>query len=160
MRSVLKRFRLDETGTSLIEFTLATPLLMVLGFGVFEFGHVLYGHHVITTGVHDAARFLARFPDPSAKYATAKTLAVTGSTTGTVQRLYWWSTSAVSISTSSIANPINAGTGASTYRGPDPLTVVRVSTTASYPGLGFLGYLGLGSALTFTVFHEERVIHE
>ena len=55
---------------------------------------------------------------------------------------------------------VDAGTGERTYRGPDPITVVRVTTTATYPGFGPLSYLGFGSSLTTTVYHEERVIHE
>jgi Flp pilus assembly protein TadG len=156
----LSGFGRDQQGASLIEFTVVTPLLFVLGFGIIEFGNALYGQHVITTGVHDAARYLARFPDPSAKYSAAKTLAVTGEVTGTTQRLSWWGVSDVITTTATIANPIDGTTGERTYRGPDPLTVVRVSTIATYTGVGFLSYLGFGSALTITVYHEERVIHE
>lgn len=160
MLRLLFQFRREKKGAALVEFTIVAPVLMMLGFGILEFGNALYGQHVITTGVHDAARYLARFPDPSAHYAAAKTLAVTGQVTGTTQRLAWWPASAISVATTNIANPIDAGTSERTYRGPDPLSVVRVTTTATYPGVGLLSFLGLGSLLTTTVYHEERVIHE
>jgi Flp pilus assembly protein TadG len=160
MLRLFSSLRRDQKGASLVEFTILSPLVLTLGFGILEFGNALYGHHVITTGVHDAARYLARFTTPSAHYADAKNLAVTGAVAGTTQRLSWWNASAVTIAMTTVANPIDPSTGERTYRGPDPLSVVRVSTTATYPGFGLLSYLGLGSSLTMTVYHEERVIHE
>lgn len=160
MWRVLAKFVREKKGASFIEFTIALPFLLTMGMGILEFGNALYGHHVITTGVHDAARYLARFSDPPTNYASARTLAVTGSVTGTTQRLSWWGTIGVTPVLVTVANPIDAGSGERTYRGPDPITVVRVTATASYPGFGLLSFLGLGSSLTFSVTHEERVIHE
>lgn len=156
----LQQFRVEDRGASLVEFTLMAPLLLLMGGGIVEFGNALYGYHVINTGVHDAARYLARLDDPASQYGAAKTLAVTGEVTGSTGRLSWWTTDAVTPSLRSVPNPINMATGERTYRGADPITIVRVSTTATYPGIGFLSLLGLGSTLSFTVFHEERVIHE
>jgi len=158
--SWLKRLRTDRSGAALIEFTLVAPLLLLVGLGIFEFGNVLYGHHLVNTGVHDAARYLARVDDPTASEAAAKQLAVYGQIGGSAKRVSWWGTGDVSVSLTSIPNPIDVVTGARAYRGPDPIRTVRVSTTATYPGLGFLAYLGLGSALTFSLYHEERVISE
>jgi hypothetical protein len=50
------------------------------------------------------------------------------------------------------ANPTGA------YRGPDPIRVVQVETNVTYGGVGFLGFLGLGDSLTFSIAHEQRVI--
>ena len=158
--SCLKRLRSDGSGAALIEFTILAPLLLLLGLGVFEFGNVLYGHHLVNTGVHDAARYLARVDDPTASAASAKELAVYGQIGGSAKRVAWWTTSDVAVSLTSIPNPIDEVTGARAYRGPDPIRIVRVTATATYPGLGFLTYLGLGSALTFSLYHEERVISE
>src|SRR5688572_12764201 len=160
MWPLLCRFVRVKEGASFIEFAISAPFLLILGMGILEFGSALYGHHVITTGVHDAARYLARLPDPTTQYSSARTLAVTGSVTGTSQRLSWWGTSGVTPALFTIANPIDAGTGERTYRGPDPITVVRVTATASYPGFGLLNFLGLPSSLAFSVTHEERVMHE
>lgn len=160
MLRLLARFRRENCGASLIEFTLVAPLLLVLGMGTLELGMAFYGHHVITTGVHDAARYLARLDDPMASAAAGRTLAVTGEVGGSAQRLSWWPSGTVSVATASIANPVDGVTGDRTYRGPDPIKVVRVTSTASYPGFGVLSFLGLGSALTISAFHEERVVHE
>jgi Flp pilus assembly protein TadG len=157
---LLKHLRSDDLGAAAIEFTLALPVLLLLGLGIFEFGSVLYGHHLVNTGLHDAARFLARLDDPLASGTAAKELAVYGAIGGSSKRVAWWNTSDVSITLATISNPINPATGSRTYRGTDPLRIVRVSTTTTYPGLGFLNYLSLGSALTFNLYHEERVIGE
>ena len=160
MLRCLARFGFERRGASLIEFTMVAPVLLILGLGTLEFGSALYAHHVVSTGVHDAARYLARLDDPLAAAASGKQLAVTGEVSGTAKRLSWWAAANVSVSVANIANPIDGGTGERTYRGPDPIKVVRVSTTAIYPGFGVLSFLGLGSALTFSVYHEERAINE
>jgi hypothetical protein len=148
----------DRRGAALVEFTVVLPFLVFLGLGAFEFGNALYGHHVITTGLRDAARYLARRDDPTASETAAKELAVYGEIGGTTSRVSWWNVGDVSVTLATIANPVDPDTGLRTYRGPDPIRVVRVATTATYPGLGLLGVLGLGPTLPINTFHEERVI--
>jgi hypothetical protein len=142
----------DERGSSLVETAVVIPFLLVLGLGVSEFGNVLYNHHLVDTGVRDAARYLARFKQPETRETEAKQLAVTGSTTGGTKRVAWWDTGDVMITYKQFANPTGA------YRGPDPIRVVQVETNVTYGGVGFLSFLGLGNSLTFGMAHEERVI--
>ena len=156
----LARFRRDRRGASLVEFSLVAPVLITMGMGMLEFGLALYGHHVIATGVHDAARFLARFDDPTTKEAPARTLAVTGSISGTAPRLSWVGTSNIGVTYRDVANAPDSITGLRPYRGPDPLKLVKVTASATYTGFGILPALGLGSSLAISVAHEERVIHE
>lgn len=49
----------DRQGASLLEFTVVLPFLLAFGLGVLEFGNLLYQYHQVTTGVRDAARYLA-----------------------------------------------------------------------------------------------------
>ena len=156
----MRSFWCDRTGASLVEFTIVLPFLLILGLGVFEFASALYQHHLITTGLHDAARYLARVDDPNAKAAAGKELAVYGEIGGSTKRVPWWNVGDVAVSLQDIANPVDPSTGARIYRGGDPIQVVRVSTTATYPGIGFLSYLGFGSGIPVSAFHEERVIYE
>lgn len=166
MTRQLKKFLRREDGASMVEMTLAAPFLFLLGLGVFEFGNVLYQHHLISTGIRDAARYLARYPgpdptdlcagDPSAGETTAKNIAVTGSPTGTDKRVSWWSTADINVAYTSIANPIVGGTGSRTYRDCPTVIIVRVSTNVSYPGLGYLNVIGLSPTLNFSMYHDER----
>ncbi len=148
----------DSRGTSLVEFTIVLPFLLILAAGTFEFGNALYGYHVITTGLRDSARYLARVDDTTAAATAAKQIAVYGEIGGSTKRVSWWDVGNVSVTLSAIPNPPDPVTGQRTYRGPDPIRIVRVGTTATYPGLGLLPLVGLGQTLTINTFHEERVI--
>ncbi len=150
----------DDRGASLVEMTLVTPFLVFLGLGISEFGQAFYHQHLITTGLHDASRYLARFDDPLAAAADAKDIAVTGSIGGTEKRVSWWNTGDITVTIQNTANPIDSTTGLRLYRGTDPLKVVRVATSVDHPGLGFLSVIGISSPLTISVYHEERVIGE
>jgi len=156
MRSIIRNIG----GAAMVEMAMVTPVLIVLGLGTFEFGNYFYNHHIVTTGIRDAARYLARFDDPIAQSAQGRQLAVTGEIAGGQQRIAWWNAVDVSVSLRNIANPIDPNTGERPYRGRDPLSIVQVGTNVNYGGLGFLSVLGLGASMNITVTHEERVIGE
>jgi Flp pilus assembly protein TadG len=46
-----------EEGAALVEFALLLPLLMMILFGIIEFGLVLYNQEVITNATREGARF-------------------------------------------------------------------------------------------------------
>src|SRR5262249_8109299 len=148
----------DSTGTALVEATIVIPVLLVLVFGVFEFSAFFWQQQLISTGVRDAARYLSRSLDPlsPAVERAAGNLAVTGSASGGTPRVSGWSVSDVTISFTSLANPVGVN-GPSPYRGLAVIQVVTVSTSYTHPSLGFLDYLGLPN-LVIQVSHSERVI--
>ena len=158
---VLQAFKIwgDRCGAILVELAIVFPVLLILGLGVFEFGNLLWRYHQINTGVRDAARYLARLDNPIASATAGKELAVMGQIGGTAKRVPWWNVGDVTVSIQTVANA-DLVTGARLYRGPDPIRIVRVSTGVNYPGIGFLGVLGISSAVTLNLFHEERVIGE
>lgn len=47
---------LNDKGTALIEFALVVPLLLMLLFGIIEFGMMVYNQQVITNASREAAR--------------------------------------------------------------------------------------------------------
>ncbi len=55
----LRRFRKDASGAVLIEHTLVFVMLMVLTFGLIEFGLVLYQYNAAETATSVGARFIA-----------------------------------------------------------------------------------------------------
>jgi len=64
MRRKSARNRLkDETGQSLVEFALVVPMLLLLVFGVAEFGRAWMTQNILTGAVREAAR-LAAVPAP------------------------------------------------------------------------------------------------
>jgi Flp pilus assembly protein TadG len=155
----------NRDGSAMVEMAAMLPFLLLLGCGVFEFGAFFYQYQMVQAGIRDAARYLARVSDPTtsttpcaaavltAHESAAKNIAVTGVTSGGTNRVSWFNTSDITISYPTVANPNNA-----LYRGPDPITIVQVNTNPSYSGVGFLSFLGLGSALTVNLRHQERCI--
>ncbi len=155
----------SDSGAAMVEFTLLITFLLTLAFGVFEFGRFMYGHHLVTAGLRDGARYLARVGDPSdaANQTAAKNIAVFGNMAGDTPtspaRVSYWLTSHVTIPNPlpTVPNTIDAGTGLQIYRGTDDVTIVRLTAAVPFPDLGMLDFIGVGS-LTINASHEERHI--
>jgi len=166
MRAKLRSLWRDQRGTALLEGAIVTPILCILCFGVYEFSNFFYKQHLVSTGVRDAARYLARALDPKApdaptaaitpSYADALPMAQNLATRGTTDssgalRVSGWNPGDVSAPLTAIPNPAN------TYHGPDPIYIVTVSTTFTPASLGFMGFFGF-SDLPISVTHQERVL--
>ena len=65
MRIATARRRLlqDSRGTAVLEMAIMTPVLLIIGLGVLEFGNLMFKRHLIEGGVRDAARYLSGMPD-------------------------------------------------------------------------------------------------
>jgi hypothetical protein len=50
------RFLKNQNGATAVEFAVILPLLLLLIFGIIEFGLLLFNRHVITNAVREAAR--------------------------------------------------------------------------------------------------------
>ena len=48
--------RLNERGASAVEFALLLPVLMLILFGIIEFGMVMYSREVLTNAISEGAR--------------------------------------------------------------------------------------------------------
>jgi Flp pilus assembly protein TadG len=142
-----------DCGAALVEGAIILPVFLVLVCGVYEFGFFLYQEQLVTSGVEDAARYLALSSDPTgtATQADAKNLAVTGSINGGPSRVVGWSPADVSVNVDSVDN----ATG--TYSGGSTIQLVTVSTSFLDPTLGFLDLLHLKPP-TINVSHQERVV--
>jgi Flp pilus assembly protein TadG len=154
----------DCEGSALVEGALLVPVLCALMFGIYEFSWLFYQQHLISTGLRDAARYLARSSDPCeggspnwlAAEEHAKNLATTGSINGGDARVKGWTAAMVTPLCRAVDNP-SAPNGASAYRGRSTIYVVTVSTRFTDPSLGFFGFLGLQPPI-ISVAHSERAI--
>jgi TadE-like protein len=155
----------DNDGSALVESAVLVPLLFVLLFGVYEFSWFFYQQHIASTGVRDAARFLARVSHPCderspawpTELAHARTLATTGSIRGDTARIKGWTAAMVVLRCAPINN-LAAPTGLRAYRGGgDVIYVITASTSFSDPSLGFFAFLRL-SPPVISVSHSERAI--
>jgi Flp pilus assembly protein TadG len=154
---------LDQQGSALIEGAVVIPLLIALVFGVFEFSWLFYQQHLVAIGLHDAADYLARSPDPCnaaspawrAEQQRAKNLATHGSLNGGVARVREWTAQMVTTKCSKIDNPVGRN-GLSRFRGAS-VYVVTASTQFTYPSLGFLNLLHLRSPVISASYSERAI---
>jgi adhesin HecA-like repeat protein len=149
----MRSFWHAERGAALVESAVILPVFLALVGGVYEFGFFLYQEQLATTGVRDAARYLALTADPNGSLIqeAAKNLAVSGSIAGGPPRLAGWSTGDVAVSLNAVDNSAGVYAGGATVR------IVTVSTSFVDPSLGFLGLLGLNKP-TISVSHQERYV--
>jgi Flp pilus assembly protein TadG len=132
---------------------------MALMFGAFEFSWFFYKQQLVVSGVRDAARYLARTTadndgDPCSKTIyvdNAKSIAVSGQTTGGTSRVPGWTTTNVTITCPTVNN------SSGTYLGGTTIYRVTVSTSFTDPALGYFGMLGL-STPNLSASHSERSI--
>ena len=148
----------DDEGSALVEATIILPVLFILVFGVFEFSWLICQQHLISTGISDAARYIARsaIPNDPTMKQDAKYLATTGAIDGDTPRVKGWTVDDVDISYTFINNPAGDN-GLTNFRGGEVIESVTVSTTFTVPSLGFFGILHL-SPPTLNVSHQERII--
>lgn len=173
MNAIVKTFALwkDERGSALLEGAIVVPVLFSLVFGTLEFSFYFFQQHLVTTGVRDAARYLARTnPTDAAAQTIAQNLAATGQPAGgSMRRVQGFDPSDVAISFTSVNNDIDVGTGTRPYReaawdltvpgticgGPNTIRIINVTGSFNYmpfgmiPGLTFSG---------ISVSHSERCI--
>jgi Flp pilus assembly protein TadG len=153
----------DQQGSALMEGALLLPLLITLVFGVFEFSWLFYQQHLVAIGLHDAADYLARSPDPcnaasnawKAEQRHAKNLATSGSLSGGAARVRGWTAAMVTTKCTKIDNPVGHN-GLSRFRGAS-VYVVTASTEFTYPSLGFLNLLHLRSPVISASYSERAI---
>jgi len=125
---------------------------------VFEFSWLIYQQHLISTGIRDGARYIARSATPRdvTIQGDAKKLATTGAIDGNTARVKGWTTRDVHIGYAAVLNSVGSN-GLTPFRGAGAIQIVTVSTTFTVPSLGFFSFLGLKPP-ALTVSHQERVI--
>jgi hypothetical protein len=111
-------------GTAMVESALILPVFLTLVGGVYEFSFFLYQQQLATSGVRDAARYLALTADPNSlpRQIEARNLAVSGSVGGGSPRVPGWATSDISITVNSAYSDVGTSGGASSIQ------IVTVST--------------------------------
>ncbi|MER9103804.1 TadE/TadG family type IV pilus assembly protein [Mesorhizobium sp. M7A.F.Ca.US.010.02.1.1] len=156
---IIGRFRGDESGAALVEVAITAPLVLLLSAGVFEFSNILNTRLLLEAGVEDAGRYMARCSsDWDTCKARAQNLAANGAVAGGSARVTGWLPATVLITKALSTPAVDVATGTQLYLSSTAnVDVVDVSTSYSYPGVGFWSYLGFG-ALTLSVSHQERVI--
>lgn len=80
-------WRRHQQGTAAVEFAILLVPLLLLAFGVVEYGRAIYNYNTLVKSVRSAARLMSAYSPDSTDYATqataARCLAVHGNTTCT-----------------------------------------------------------------------------
>jgi Flp pilus assembly protein TadG len=160
----------DEKGSAIVEASVAVPVLLIFLLGLYEFSWAFYQQQLISTGLRDAARYLARYDystcggTPSTSCTTAvsnaKAIATNGATSGGSAMVAGWTTSNVMVAYSSTTNTLVSspcGTNPCRSAWNGLVYTVTVSTNFQDQTLGLFGALGL-TGPTLSVSHTERVI--
>lgn len=160
----ISRFRKNERGAALVEFTLALPMLLLLAAGLTEFGVMLNQQQVLSKSVRDAARYAARTPfafktcplnaqsEWTTLVADTQTIAMRGSINTAAPLLLANFNSTTMVAVADSCAP--AGSLLSPAGGGNDIPVITVTATVPYAGVGFLSFLGL-SAFNLTAEHKE-----
>lgn len=181
MRFIRSLWR-DCEGTAVVEGAILVPVLLSLLLGVYEFSFYFYQQQLMTTGLRDAARYLARFDLSSCAAGTmttgncavqvsingsnvyivdaAKNIAISGFSSGTPARVAGWGTGTVTLSLAQDANSgastpcgSSACNGGATIGGSFYVQIITASTDFTDPTLGLFTALGNLTNQTFTVPH-------
>ena len=123
---------LAQTGQSLLEFAAVLPLLLLIAFGVTEFGRAYYQYNTLSKAIRDGARYMSSHTYGSAEITNAKSMAVYGKTgsSGTAA-LPGLTTGLITVTPSGGTSPFDAGNP------PDWITVQvnGYPFTALVPGI-------------------------
>jgi Flp pilus assembly protein TadG len=167
MNSMRRICRFHQRGAAAVEFALVLIPMLVLGFGVVEYGRAIYHYDTTVKSVRAAARYIAPYdPSDAAAFAeaaaSARCIAVFGRTscsTSDTPLAPGLSTTNVKICTrasvaecpgliNSDVQNVSTGTGTGTIN----LVVVRIDGYQfSYLGLPFTG---AGASLQFNVIES------
>ena len=130
-----RRFSKNQEGIVLVEAFLAIPVLLLLTFGILEFGNMMWQRQQLQVGVRDAARYWSRCRPLSngqafmpCSRAKAINIAIYGNPDGAGNpRVPGWTTADVTVV------PETPNTN------PSATDLVTVSTTTTYQGSPFFG---------------------
>src|SRR6516165_3938726 len=115
---ILQSLWRNSEGSALIEGAIIVPVLSVLVLGVFEFSWLIDQQHLISTGIDDAARYIARSANPNdlTIQRAAKNLATTGAIDGNTARVRGWTARDVNITYAPVNNSVGVD-GMPAFRG-------------------------------------------
>jgi Flp pilus assembly protein TadG len=137
MRNLRKPSNLTQRGAIAVEFAVLLVPLLMIAFGIAEFGRAIYQYNTLAKATRDAARFLTtRSPGDAAAHTAAKNMVVYGSATVTSRALLpGLTTTMVSICDSVVATacPGEAHTAVITGAGAINLVTVNVGGVNAIP---------------------------
>jgi len=144
----------NQRGSVSAEAALSLPFLIVIGLGAADGSMLMLQNHKMESGLMAAGNYLSKAESPQNNESTAKTLATTGKlSSGGTPFISNWSASDIAISYLDTAN-IDGQDGV-LYRGGDTIRVIKLSSSFTYEGLGFIKTVSNG-AVRVKAEYQER----
>jgi hypothetical protein len=79
----LRRYRQSgQSGQSLMEFAIVLPLLLLIAFGIIEFGRAYYQYNTLSKAIRNGARYMSFHPYDNTNISNAQNMVVYGQTSG------------------------------------------------------------------------------
>jgi hypothetical protein len=72
----------SQSGQSLVEFAMVLPLLLLIVFGITEFGRAYYQYNTLSKAIRNGARYMSSHTYSSANITNAQNMVVYGQTSG------------------------------------------------------------------------------
>ena len=145
----MTRLRRDERGTSVIEFALALPVMLLMASGFIEIGRAFAQADAVEKSVRGAAEFAARneFPLTAAAHVQIENLVRTGTLDGT---------GAVLVDGFSGSNATITVTTTTFDPGSGPVPVVHLSARVPYTPIlsGLMSMVGIDT-FSIEASHEQ-----
>lgn len=156
----------DNRGSTLLEFAFAGPILIVLIFGIVEFGIALYDYNLVANGARLGARYAAvrgdtcdtakfsQFTNPDLRPCPAASANVVTFVRDNSPGVHpadltvdpeWYNTPNCPLTA------VGGGTSSSDQRGQGCIVTVSVSYTFNFLGLPFLASPTMKSSSTLTI---------
>jgi Flp pilus assembly protein TadG len=81
-QTLLQQRKSGQMGQSLLEFAVVLPLLLLIAFGITEFGRAYYQYNTLTKSIRNGARFVSSHTYSSTNLTNTQNLVVYGQTSG------------------------------------------------------------------------------
>lgn len=132
-----RSFARDESGAALVEFALISIVLLILLFGIIDFGRMLYTKNSLTNAAREGGRYAAVMENPPASVDSIKSIVIAhmsplGGDTLTASEIdvafnYGGAGSVLQSTTVTINYPFNPLTPIWSFIGGDSLRTLRAS---------------------------------
>lgn len=148
-----KGFTSDQEGAVLAETLIVVPVMLILTFGILEFGNMLWNRMQMQVGVRDAARYWSRCP---ASFSTcsetiARNIAFyghpAGASGGSLRVPGWNAAAQLTITPAAAALP----------SAPTAADIVTITATTTYQGSPAIRAL-LSDDVTMSYTYETRFV--
>jgi len=72
----------SQNGQSLLEFAIVLPILLLIAFGITEFGRAYYQYNTLSKAIRNGARYLSSHPYDNANITNTQNMVVYGQSSG------------------------------------------------------------------------------